>query len=134
MPTTPPLVSEKVDLTSLINSHLEQITRLKGEMGQLREMLSDIFANDPTFQTHDAAVKEASKVRQQTKKQILKLPQATDLSNRILSLRSQIKERQAELSGYLQDYSRMSGTNSFETPDGEVRQIIYVAKLVKIGK
>jgi hypothetical protein len=133
MPNTS-LISEKVDLTSLINSHLEQIAHLREERGKLKEMLDDIFRNDPTYQTHDAAAKEASKIRLQTKRQILKLPQATDLANRILSLRSQIKERNEELSGYLQDYSRTSGTNSFETPDGEVRQIVYVAKLVKIGK
>ena len=78
--------------------------------------------------------RSAAKIRLQTKRQILKLPQAADLAGRIQSLGSQIKEHNQELSGYLQDYSRTSGTNSFETPDGEVRQIIYVAKLTKIGK
>jgi 4-diphosphocytidyl-2C-methyl-D-erythritol kinase len=133
MPNTG-LISERVDLTDLINSHLEQISRLKEEQAKLKEMLDDIFRNDSTYQSHDQSAKEAAKIRQQTKKQILKLPQAADLSARIQSFRSQIKERNEELSGYLQDYSRVSGANSFETPDGEIRQIIYVAKLVKIGR
>jgi hypothetical protein len=133
MPNTP-LISEKVDLTSLINGHLERINQLKEELGKLRDMLDGIFASDSTFQMHSSAAKEAAKIRNETKRQILKLPQAADLAARILSLRSQIKERNQELSDYLQDYSRMSGASSFETPDGQVRQIIYVAKLVKIGK
>jgi predicted nucleic acid-binding Zn-ribbon protein len=132
--TGPNLISEKADLTALINSHIDLIDRLKKERSQLKEMLDDFFRNDSTFQIHDTATKEASKIRTQTKKQILKQPQAADLAGRIQSLASQIKEHNTELSGYLQDYSRTSGTNSFETPDGEVRQIIYIARLTKIGK
>ena len=86
-----------------------------------------------SIQTHDAAVKEASKIRTGTRKQILKMPQAADLTNRVQSLRSQIKERNGELSDYLQDFSRSTGANSFETEDGQVLQIIYTAKLAKIG-
>ncbi len=126
-------ITQTSDLVSLINSTRAQIGHLREEAGKLKEMLDDIFHNDPTFQTHDAAVKEASKIRSATKKQILKMPQAADLTNRIQSLRSQIKERNGELSDYLQDYSRSSGANSFETEDGQVLQIIYTAKLAKIG-
>jgi hypothetical protein len=123
-----------LDLTGLINSHIHQIDDLKAKAGKLKEMLDDIFQNDETYQAHDKAVREASKIRNATKKQILKLPQAADLSNQISSLRSLIKEHNDELSGYLQDYAKETGTTSFETDDGTVRQIIYVARLVKIGK
>jgi hypothetical protein len=127
-------LSQTSDLVSLINSTRGQIGHLREEAGKLKEMLDDIFQNDPTYQTHDAAVKEASKIRSGTRKQILKMPQAADLTNRIQSLRSQIKERGGELSDYLQDYSRSTGANSFETEDGQVLQIIYTAKLAKIGQ
>jgi hypothetical protein len=126
-------LTQTLDLTGLINSHISQIDRLKIEAGKLKEMLDDIFQNDPTYIEHDKAVKEASKIRGATKKQILKTPQAADLSNKILDLRSQIKERNQELSDYLQDYAKTTGTNSFETEDGTVRQIIYTARLVKVG-
>ncbi len=122
-----------VDLTGLINSHLTTIENLKIELNKLKEMLDDIFTNDSTYQEHDKAVREASKVRANTKKQILKMPQAADLSGKIQDLRGHVKDLNEELSGYLQDYARESGTTSFETPDGTVRQIIYTAKLVKIG-
>ncbi|OGD08251.1 hypothetical protein A2397_05550 [Candidatus Amesbacteria bacterium RIFOXYB1_FULL_44_23] len=135
--TTTPVPADPtstIDLTGMINSTMSQVEKLKIEAGKLKEMLDDIFQNDPTYQAHDKAVKEASKIRGNTKKQILKMPQAADLSNKILELRAQIKERNQELSDYLQDYARTTGTNSFETEDGTVRQIIYTARLVKVGQ
>jgi len=122
---------QTIDLSGLINNHLLQIDRLKEEVGQVKEMLDAIFANDPTYQTHDLAVKEAVKVRGQTKKQILKLPQALDLANRIADKKSHLKELTADLSGYLQDYSRQTGATVFETSGGELREIVYTARLVK---
>jgi hypothetical protein len=126
--------SEVIDLTGMINSHLDLVEQLKTEAGKFREMLDDIFVSDPVYQEHDKAVKEASKVKAATRKQILKQPQALDLANKIQELRGQIKERNEELSGYLQDYARTTGTTSFEASDGTVRQIVYTARLVKIGQ
>lgn len=122
-----------LDLTGLINSHLSQITRLKAEAGKLKDMLDGIFINDSVYQAHDTAAREAAKVRAATKKQILKQPQAADLAANIQDLRNQIKERNQELSDYLQEYSRTTGTNSFETEDGQVKQIISTSRLMAIG-
>ena len=122
-----------LDLTGLINSHISQITRLKTEAGKFKEMLDDIFVSDPVYQEHDKAAKEAAKIRANTKKQILKQPQAADLTAKVQELRNQIKERNQELSDYLQEYARSTGTSSFETEDGQVKQIIYTARLVTIG-
>ena len=132
--STPGDATSVMDLTGLINSTIAQVERLKTEAGKYKEMLDDIFQNDPTYQEHDKAVKEATKVRSNTKKQILKTPQAADLANRVNELRSQVKDRNQELSDYLQDYARTTGTSSFETETGEVRQIVYTARLVKIGQ
>lgn len=130
MSDTVSAAGQTIDLSGLINNHILQIDRLKAEVGEIKEMLDAIFANDPTYQTHDAAVKEAVKVRGQTKKQIFKLPQALDLANRIADKKAHLKELAADLSGYLQDYSRTTGATTFETEDGQLRKIVYVAKLV----
>ena len=130
---SPTPASDPVDLTGLINSHLNQIENMRTQLSKYREMLDSIFANDSTYQAHDAAVKEASRVRSATKKQILSQSQAADLQSKINDTRSHIKELNADLSDYLQDYARTTGLTSIETETGEVRQIVYTAKLVKIG-
>ena len=69
--TTTPVPADPtstIDLTGMINSTMSQVEKLKIEAGKLKEMLDDIFQNDPTYQAHDKAVKEASKIRGNTKK------------------------------------------------------------------
>ena len=41
------------------------------------------------------------------------------------------KDLSVAQSEYLREYARLSGTTEIEGEDGEVREIIYVAKLVK---
>lgn len=120
-----------LNMEGLIKGHISTIDSLTEEGKKLKDMLDDIFANDPTFQEHDKLAKEAAKVKQNTRQQILKQPQAADLNKKIKDLKADIKENKASLSDYLQEYARMSGVNEIEGDDGEVREIVYTAKLIK---
>ncbi|MBI2593770.1 hypothetical protein HYW44_03965 [Candidatus Daviesbacteria bacterium] len=120
-----------INMESLIKGHISTIDKLSDESRKLKDMLDDIFTNDTTYQEHDKAAKEAAKIKQNTKRQILKQPQAADLDRKIKELKSELKENQASLSDYLQEYARMSGVNEIEGEDGEVREIVYTAKLIK---
>lgn len=120
-----------INMESLIKGHISTIDKLNEEAGKLKSMLDDIFNNDPTFKEHEKLSKEAAKVKQNTKAQILKRPQAADLDRKVKDLKSEIKENQASLSDYLQEYARMSGVNEIEGDDGEVREIVYTARLIK---
>lgn len=120
-----------INMEGLIKSHIAQIDKLSEEAGKLKDMLDDIFENDPTYKEHDEKAKEAAKIKSKTKSEILKRPQAADLNEKIKSLKSQIKENQSSLSDYLQEYARLAGVNEIEGEDGEVREIVYTAKLIK---
>lgn len=126
-----PQVDTELDWVGMINGHLSQIENLKEQLKKFRDMLQSIYENDPTYQEHDKAVKEASKIRNQTKKQLNKLPQVADLNNKITDIRQMIKEHTNDLSDYVQQYAKSSGATTIETQDGTLREIIYVAKLVK---
>lgn len=120
-----------LNMESLIKGHIATIDKLTEESRKIKSMLDDIFANDPTYQEHDKLAKEAAKVRQGTKQQILKQPQAADLDKKLKELKGELKENQGSLSDYLQEYARMAGVNEIEGDDGEVREIVYNAKLIK---
>lgn len=120
-----------INMEGLIKSHIAQIDKLSEEARKLKDMLDDIFENDPTYKEHDEKAKEAAKVKSKTKSEILKRPQAADLNEKIKSLKSQIKENESSLSDYLQEYARLAGVNEIEGEDGEVREIVYTAKLIK---
>lgn len=94
-------------------------------------MSDDIFGNDEVFKEHDKKAKEASKVRSGTKQQILKRPDVADLANKLQALKSEQMELKEGLSDYLREYHRLSGSTEIEGEDGEVREIVYMAKLVK---
>jgi len=119
------------NLESSIKEHIVSIDTSKAELKKLKEMLSDMFSNDPTYQEHDKVVKEAAKIRTKTKYELLKQPAAAQLNSKIKELSADLKDLQNALSDYLREYQRLSGSNEIEGDDGEVREIVYVAKLVK---
>jgi hypothetical protein len=120
-----------MNMEAMIKSHITSIDKLKEEAEKHSSMLKDIFENDPTFKEHSEAAKEASRIKTATKNQILKRPDAGDLNEKVKSFKSQIKEQTEALSDYLREYQRMSGVNEIEGEDGEMREIVYVAKLIK---
>lgn len=119
------------DLENLIKGHISGIDKRKDELKKNKEMLSDILVNDPTYQEHEKTAKEANKVKSATKMQLLKAPNAAQLVSKIKTEISEVKEMDTALSDYLREYQRMTGSNEIEGDDGQVREIIYVAKLVK---
>jgi uncharacterized protein YlxW (UPF0749 family) len=120
-----------INLESSIKEHIASIDTSKVELKKLKEMLADTYRNDSTYQEHDKAVKEATKIRSKTKSELLKQPAVADLSAKVRELSGEVKDFQAALSDYLREYMRLSGSNEIEGDDGEVREIVYVAKLVK---
>ncbi len=120
-----------INLEGLIKNHISGIERIEEEAKKHQEMLDDIFANDTVYQQHLEAAKDAAKIKNATKQQILKQPQARDLDAKVKDLKSQAKEMKDALSDYLGEYQRLSGVSEIEGEDGELREIVYVAKLVK---
>lgn len=94
-------------------------------------MLASTLANDSTYKLHDEEAKKAAKIRGATKSELMKAPANKILVDKSSELATEIKESDASLSEYLREYQRITGSTEFETDDGEVREIVFVAKLVK---
>lgn len=119
-----------LNMESMIKTILSSISRAEEEMDKHKSMLDSILENDETYKEHSERAKEASKIKSGTRRQILKQPQAAELAAKVQSLKSQIKENKASLSDYLREFQKMSGINEIEDADGEVKQIVFTAKLV----
>ncbi len=118
-------------IEEMIKTHLTQIDSLQEEITKHKEMMTDVFTNNETFQEHDKQAKEAVRVRTNTKQEIMKKPDVADIASKLKDLKSEQSELQTGLSDYLREYQRLSGSNEIEGSDGEVREIIFVAKLVR---
>lgn len=120
-----------LSLEQLIKHHISSVEKNQIELRKLREQLADSFENDPVYREHAEKAKEAAKVRSQTKQQITGQPAIIILSNKVKSLSQELKELQFSLSDYLKEYQRMTGANEIEGEDGELREIVNTAKLIK---
>jgi len=120
-----------LDLETLIKTHIANIDKGKAELKKQREMLASVLENDETYRLHNDEAKKSAKTKAQTKYQIMQQPQNKALSEKVKTIAAEIKEQDGALSDYLREYQRMSGSNEIETDDGQIREIVYVAKLVK---
>ncbi len=127
--------SDQVDvlfsLEEMIKNNIASLDSLREEVKKQREMFEDVFINDETFRLNTEKAKEANKAKNTTRQQILAQPAVAAISAKVKSLRTDIKERQAALSDYLQEYQRMTGATEIEGKDGELRDIINNSKVVK---
>jgi len=123
-----------LSLDEMIKNNMDLIDKSKQELSEQRDMLKDSFESDATYQEHNEEVKKATKVRSATKAAILKKPSVAQIADKVKTLQSQLKEYTAALSDYLREYQRVSGQNTFEGKDGEILEIVYVAKLKRVDK
>ena len=129
-PSNQKAVSEMLNLEQLMKTTLTSIEKLKDELKLQREMFEDSFKNDETYIEHDKLAKEAARIRAATKKQLLKQPSVMILAEKVNDLRQGIKENQAFLSDYLQQWQKLSNASEIETEDGRTLRIVVISKLV----
>ena len=120
-----------LSIESAIKERISRIEQLKADMQPHKEMLASYLDNDPVYREHSEAAKAASKQKSATKKQLLSIPAGKALVDKLDLLKDEMKELQEGLSYYLKEYQQTTGANEIEGADGELRQIIYVAKLVR---
>ena len=120
-----------LNLESLIKNNVASVDKLTEELKALRQMFADAFNNDPTYKELEEKAKDAIKAKTSTKSQLLRQPSVMQAGEKIKSISSEIREKKDALSEYLLEYQRLSGVNEIEGHDGEVREIIHSAKLIK---
>lgn len=126
-------VKDLFTVENLIKSHVSHIDSVRTELAKHAEMLKDILNNDTVYKEIADQIKELNKKKSDAKQNILKVPSNATLNQKIRDMRQEIKELKGALSNYLQQYQRMADTDQIESEDGEVRQIVFEARLVKIS-
>lgn len=122
---------EIMNLENMIKTTNAQIEKMSDELSEARQILKDSFENDTTYREHADAAKDANKIKNATKAQILKRPEVAQIATNVKVLTSELSELKEALSDYLREFNRMSGITEIEGQDGELLEIVYVAKLVK---
>lgn len=116
---------------SMLKNVISRLDLLKTELKEEADMLKSAFESDPIYREFDENAKAAAKDKLAAKKEILKKPDVADLSLKVQSKRSEVKELKEKMSDYLTQFQQLSGLNEIEGEDGEVRTIVYTARLIK---
>ena len=127
----PNAVQTQLSVEALIKTLISRIARVKEELKPVKEMLSDLLNNNEEYQVAANEAKEASKKKSSVKKDVLSTPEGKMANDKVNEFKSELKEAQDALSSYLADYQRLTGSSEIEGEDGELRKIVYVAKLVR---
>ncbi len=119
------------NLQNLINETLNRIDTIGDEVKPLDEMINSVLENDEVYKKHVEDAKQASKVKNATKAEIMKRPDVSNIFAKVKDKKTDLKEAKDSLSEYLQEYARLTGQRQFETAEGQVQEIVYSAKLVR---
>jgi len=116
---------------SSIKMNMARIARAQEDLKPLKEMLKSFLEGDEQYVQATEAAKKASQLKTGRKRELMATENGKELEGKMNSLKEDLKEAQEALSYYLREYQRLTGLNEFEGEDGELRQIVYVAKLVR---
>lgn len=120
-----------LSLENLIRSNLTTIDTLQKQHREQKEMVDNVLENDQTYRQHLEQANEANKVKSGTKQQIMKRPDVIKIAEKMKGIKEEMKEVQATISDLLQEYQRISGSNTIEREDGQILEIVSTSKLVR---
>lgn len=120
-----------IEITNIIKRYIGDIEKLKTNIKAQKEMYVDSFENDAKYSESAEKAKQASRELQAIKQIITKQPAVEASAAKLREFKDELKDIQDALSGYLQEYQRISGTNVIEGDDGTLRQIVHIFKLIK---
>lgn len=120
-----------LEIQEAINTRLQRLENLKADTKPHKEMLESILSNDEAYVEKAEIAKKATKDKSEAKARVMRTPQAAELNQKLEDMKNEAKDVQESLSYYLREYQRLTGANEFESADGELRQIVFIAKLVR---
>ena len=118
-------------VTNLVKNYISTIEQTKSELTKQKDMLEDALSGNPQYKEACDEAKEYSKIKADVKRQILMDDKLSGLVSKVKDLSQTLKETKEALSEYLVEYAKLSGSNQIEGDDGQTREIVYTARLVK---
>ena len=126
-----PTLDTQLNLEKSINLVISQIERLKEETKPIKEMMDSYLENDENYRKVEDLAKEAAKKKSEVKRALLDTQNGRELKMKLDEKREEMKAAKESLTGYLTEYKTLTGSDNFEADDGELRQIVFAARLVR---
>ena len=120
-----------VELTTLINRYEADMKKMRDNLKIQSGMLRDAVEGDAGYHELDVQSKDLQKKKTEIKQKVMKTASMEAVVAKVEEYKSEIKDAKEMLSGYLEEYQRVAGTNIIEGENGEIKEIIPQYRLVK---
>ena len=120
-----------VELTVLINRYESDTKKMRDNLKIQSGMLRDAVEGDAAFHELDVQIKDLQKKTAEIKQKVMKTQAMEAVVAKMEEYKNEIKDAKEMLSGYLEEYQRVAGTNIIEGENGEIKEIIPQYRLVK---
>jgi DNA repair exonuclease SbcCD ATPase subunit len=120
-----------VELTALINRYESDMKKMRDNLKIQSGMLRDAVEGDAGFHELDVQSKDIHKKKNEIKQKTMKTQAMEAVVAKIEEYKSEMKDAKEMLSGYLEEYQRVAGTNIIEGENGEIKEIVPQYRLVK---
>lgn len=120
-----------VELTTLINRYEGDMKKMRDNLKIQSGMLRDAVEGDAGYHELDVQSKDLQKKKTEIKQKVMKTAAMEAVVAKMEEYKSEIKDAKEMLSGYLEEYQRVAGTNIIEGENGEIKEIVPQYRLVK---
>lgn len=120
-----------VELTTLINRYEGDMKKMRDNLKIQSGMLRDAVEGDAGYHELDVQSKDLQKKKNEIKQRVMKTPAMEAVVAKMEEYKSEIKDAKEMLSGYLEEYQKVAGTNIIEGENGEIKEIVPQYRLVK---
>lgn len=120
-----------VELTTLINRYEGDMKKMRDNLKIQSGMLRDAVEGDAGYHELDVQSKDLQKKKTEIKQKVMKTQAMEAVVAKMEEYKSEIKDAKEMLSGYLEEYQRVAGTNIIEGENGEIKEIVPQYRLVK---
>ncbi len=120
-----------VELTALINRYESDMKKMRDNLKIQSGMLRDAVEGDAAYHDVDVQSKDIQKKKAEIKQRVMKTPAMEAVVAKIEEYKGEMKDAKEMLSGYLEKYQRVAGTNIIEGENGEIKEIVPQYRLVK---
>lgn len=119
-----------IDLEAYTGKAIDSIERIKEQLKQNRQMLSDGYINNATYKEQADIVKDARKKLLSIKSQIDKVEGVVQLKQKVKDLRFELNESKRTLTSFALEYTSAAGIDQIEK-NGQTYTIVKSVKLVR---
>lgn len=123
------MAADLTALQNLIERNANELDRLHQAQKELRESLKNVFENDAELAEAEQKAQELTAQLKDRKQTLDNSPEVRQLKLKLTDLKEEVKEIEESLNNHLINLFQMTGSNSFDTSDGDQREFVVRAKV-----